>query len=327
MATAMAAVIGIQLTNDSIDRDAVFAALKKAMEKYSPADFLQQAAALEQAVAAGEGTLSIAPENGAFIYTVNQVQQIYPLPLSPEELGWIQKCNLFFSDFKNGYLLTISHIQGLSFWEKINAFSSAVLLAMGAVGFAANCINAGQALINCGKQIFNNVKELTVRSLKIVRDCVAAPLAAPLADPADAAAAADAAAVVKELDKIITVLPTAAETMVVKNVLVWRRTGLTQKDRENLLTRDQKIELFNKQQKLHNFLPASEKSKTAREFAKNHFSGKLANSSSYPGNPSGGGRTKRRSYKSKRRRISKSKRRRHKTKKRAYRSTRFASHK
>ena len=342
-ATAMAAAVGITLGHDGRWRDEVLKALHDAMKKANESDaaILTQKAALDAAVAAGEGVLNIDPDNGAFIYTVNQIQEQIQMPLSPEELGWIQKCLLFFSDLKNSYLLTIIYLQGLSRWEQFNAFSSAVITAVGMAGFTGQCYNAASKIINCGQNIFDNMKTNTYNSLNKISNIFAGRTPVP-AVPANDLTRSTISNMLEQIiteieDKNKGINPNSKRT--VNDLLPKSFTLINPIDQS-----EETIRVINAAKNSWSYSSAERlqkmtanrvnkgndfkilHQKTQREEA---LSKKRINFPQLKTDTSTGGRTKRRSYKSKRRKSSKinSKRRRHKTKKRAYRSTRFASHK
>jgi hypothetical protein len=158
---------------------------------------------------------------------------------------------------------------------------------------------------------------------------------------------------INKIDEVIQIIktnyPSVSDFIITQNDIHWAYNGPSQEERYNLLSDEQQNALnVNLAILSPSSVPSSQRKKinsssnNITKMKKGTFDRLNAKKSqtkndelfkkrtNFQSTPSGG-RTKRRSYKSKRRRNnktkSKSKRRRHKTKKRAYRSTRFASHK
>jgi hypothetical protein len=342
MAVAMAAAIGIPLTQNGGFRQAVFDALKEAIEKQggTPAEVVLHSAALDEAVASGVGRLSIAPDTGAFIYTATQnaTQILLTDPISPEDLSSYDKLILFFKDFRNAFALTSLHLQGLDNWGKFNALSSAVMTAIGLTGFAANCVTVGNNVVKCGTKIIDGVKNFTYEGILSTRKYfniaavaavdAAAAAAAVAADPAAVAAVAVAAAAAADPAANPDVVDDAAKRLVISKEL---NKIIKQIERNNKgpIHPDQLVrDLIYPKLVSSSVINTIKKTKNAwRHSTPNIYPTKVTNKNGntriipYKFNFLRKGGSKRKSSK-----IN-SKRRRHKTKKRAYRSTRFASHK
>jgi hypothetical protein len=199
-----------------------------------------------------------------------------------------------------GGLNKITELKNL--YRNMNPYEQmhALFLAFGSLIFVRQCIEAVTSIKNCVTSFVGNSCSIAISFLSYLKN-----------EKPNKIKLNNINKLNRDIQKIKSHYLPGRDFIINQKNIKWAYKGFNQKEKYNALTLQEKKALNSKQQTLFR--------------------------SSVPintNNPSGGGRTKRRSYKSKRRsykskrrRISKSKRRRHKTKKRAYRSTRFASHK
>ena len=130
----------LAMNADCVHRDAVFDQLNAAMTEVgmSGADILRESAALDQAIQAGTGYVTI--ENGSYIF--NNVEGGF---VTPAEQTLFQKFVEIFRQLRECLGEAFNLVQGMNLWEQLNA----LLLASGLVGFATQCVNLGRAAGNC----------------------------------------------------------------------------------------------------------------------------------------------------------------------------------
>ena len=272
--------------------------LKNAMDaaNYSAADILQEQEALKVGLAVGKGTLVWDPETSVWNYQPSNINFI-PENFSPNE-------QLFINYLINGGLNKISEVKEL--YKNMNLYEQihALFLAFGSLIFVQQCIKLAGDITNCLFSFVGKSCLFIERGLKI--------LISNKTEPVDLNDRQKIIEIQQKLNKMKQ--KTGKNNFIITYPLIkWAYKGSSQKEKEKNMSDDKHIELwkhFEKGNRTNETNPIVKRTGVVYSLG-------------------GGGRTKRRSYKSKRRRSSKinSKRRRHKTKKRAYRSTRFASHK
>jgi hypothetical protein len=305
---------GLPMNADCVHRDAVFANLNTAMtaDGLTSADYLRQAAALDEAVANKWGSVNF--EHGVYTYRPNDGHQQF----TQEEQTLFSRLVDFFKQIKNCIGGTIQLVQGMNLWEQLNA----LLLASGLVGFATQCVNLGRAAGNC----VINIGNLSYNTLKLLVNSRSK----------------------NNIGVVSSTIPNISSNLQrfknsVKMVISLNKSnalfknGLVRQTLRNMLSVIEKkhISKNEKNQALHKVIKVDEVSKEVWELLRTNPVKFITNDIRYrykeeddDFNFGGRPRTKRRPYKSKRRRTNRSskKRRHYKTKKRVYRSTRFRTH-
>jgi hypothetical protein len=159
---------GLPMCQDSVHRDQVFANLNKAMTEagLTSADILRESAALDAALEAGQGFVTM-NQDGSYIYNNNNISEP---EISQEEQTLFQKFVEIFRQLKNCLGGTFELLREMNLWEQLNA----LLLASGLIGFATQCVKLGSCVADFSYSVANATlgavkyaKELLVGGIQV----------------------------------------------------------------------------------------------------------------------------------------------------------------